>query len=39
MAEDRQRCLDAGMDDFLAKPLSIRTLGAAIERHTSGPRA
>ncbi len=39
MAEDRQRCSDAGMDDFLAKPLSIRALGSVIERHASNARA
>ena len=29
---DRQRCLDAGMDDYLAKPLRLQTLQALIER-------
>lgn len=31
-AEDRQRCLDAGMDDYLAKPISAKALAAAVER-------
>jgi signal transduction histidine kinase/DNA-binding response OmpR family regulator len=32
MVEDRRRCLEAGMDDFLSKPLSARRLREAIER-------
>jgi CheY-like chemotaxis protein len=32
--EDRERCLAAGMDDFLAKPVSASDLLAAIERLT-----
>jgi CheY-like chemotaxis protein/HPt (histidine-containing phosphotransfer) domain-containing protein len=31
-AEDRQRCLAAGMDDFLAKPIHAANLWAAIDR-------
>jgi signal transduction histidine kinase/CheY-like chemotaxis protein/HPt (histidine-containing phosphotransfer) domain-containing protein len=31
-AEDRQRCLDAGMDDFLAKPISAAELRATMDR-------
>lgn len=32
MAGDRERCLDAGMDDYLCKPLRKEDLLAALER-------
>jgi len=32
MAEDRQRCLDAGMDDYLTKPLTPENLLAVLEK-------
>jgi PAS domain S-box-containing protein len=32
MKGDRQRCLEAGMDDYLAKPLKAQELFAALER-------
>lgn len=32
-AEERQRCVDAGMDEFLVKPASLSDLKALIERH------
>jgi PAS domain S-box-containing protein len=36
--EDRERCLAAGMDDFLAKPILAADLWAAIERVTEFQR-
>ena len=32
LPEDRQRCLDAGMDDFVAKPVDVRDLDAVLAR-------
>ncbi|WEN41838.1 Signal transduction histidine-protein kinase BarA [Thauera sp. GDN1] len=34
MQGDRQRCLEAGMDDYVSKPIVAQTLFAAIERVT-----
>jgi PAS domain S-box-containing protein len=33
MREDRQRCLDAGMDDYLAKPIEPDVLLKVLNRH------
>jgi two-component system sensor histidine kinase/response regulator len=36
MKRDRQRCLDAGMDSYLPKPIDRHALFNAIERHDTG---
>ncbi|MDP8917248.1 MAG: response regulator [Pseudomonadota bacterium] len=35
--EDRRACADAGMDDFLTKPLDVGALRAAVTRWTQAP--
>jgi CheY-like chemotaxis protein len=32
MKGDRERCLDAGMDGYLTKPLNIREVAALLDR-------
>ena len=32
LKEDRQRCIDAGMDDYLAKPVRIDTIEAVLKK-------
>ena len=32
MKEDRERCLEAGMDDYISKPLQPNDLRVALER-------
>jgi HPt (histidine-containing phosphotransfer) domain-containing protein len=38
LVEERQRCLDAGMNDHVAKPIELETLVATLRRWI-GPRA
>ena len=39
MAGDRQRCLDAGMDDYLSKPIVRDNLQACLQRWCQGSTA
>jgi len=32
MSGDRERCLEAGMDDYVTKPISLATVDAALRR-------
>jgi CheY-like chemotaxis protein len=34
MVGDRQRCLDAGMDDYISKPIRTDELSELLERHS-----
>jgi len=36
MADDRQHCLDAGMDDYLAKPLDVGEIRRVLRRWAAG---
>jgi CheY-like chemotaxis protein len=35
MPEDRKMCVEAGMDDYVSKPIRLKDLEAAIGRCTS----
>ncbi|HNE17994.1 MAG TPA: hypothetical protein PLL39_18280, partial [Rhodocyclaceae bacterium] len=38
-ADDRARCLDAGMDDFVAKPVDPEALYATVLKWLDAPRS
>ena len=37
LPDDRARCLDAGMDDYLAKPFTVQDLRAMLGKHLAAP--
>ena len=39
MKGDREKCLDAGMDDFLAKPVALQELDRALKQWIPNPSA
>jgi len=39
MQEDRDRCIDAGMDDYIAKPVRIDDLKTLLKSIPTGLRA
>jgi PAS domain S-box-containing protein len=39
MAEDRERCTESGMDDYVSKPVNLTALGSTLERWASGRAA
>lgn len=36
---DRDKCMDAGMDDYIAKPIDIKGLAATLEKWLNGKRS
>lgn len=38
MKGDRERCIDAGCDDYMAKPINVRELAALADRYVSQHR-
>jgi len=39
MAGDRERCLAAGMDDFVSKPVQSQMLQTVLQRWLGAPRS
>jgi CheY-like chemotaxis protein len=33
LQDDRERCLDAGMDDYISKPMRVEELARVLERY------
>jgi two-component system, sensor histidine kinase and response regulator len=39
MQEDRERCFDAGMDDYLAKPVTLEELTRVLSKWLTEDRS
>jgi CheY-like chemotaxis protein len=38
MKGDREKCIAAGMDDYLTKPIDPQALADMLEKHLADPR-
>jgi CheY-like chemotaxis protein len=38
MTSDRERCIEAGMNDYISKPVNLRQLVKMIQSHLSGSK-
>ena len=37
MSGDRERCLEAGADDYISKPINVRAMLSLLEKHCPQP--
>jgi CheY-like chemotaxis protein len=38
LSGDRERCLAAGMDDYISKPIKLHVVAAILERWLGAPK-